>query len=147
MGFIMRIKLTEILQDGTLKNYYENGTKAGYQFNTRLAYYRGQYLSVIDELKVSVDGTEAAEEDLRFCINGKEFAVWELKEAFYEFWRITDDATIKVRKLGGLKEGAHDVKLTLMFRCPYLPIPGAEHGYAPVDGCDQKQMVLTETAY
>lgn len=146
MGFVMRIKLTEILQDGTLKNYYENGEKAGYQFQTRLAYYRGQYLSVIDELKVAVDGEEAAEEDLSFCINGKEFAVWELKEAFYEFWRITDSATIKVRKDGGLIKGDHNVKLTLMFRCPYLPIPGAEHGYSPVDGCDEKQMTLVERA-
>lgn len=142
MGFMMRIKLTEILLDKTLKNYYENGEKAGYQFQTRLAYYRGQYLSVIDELRVTVDGEEAAEDDIRFCINGKEFAVWELKEAYYEFWRIIDPATIKIRRLGGLEEGEHDVKLTLMFRCPYLPIPGAEHGYSTVDGCDEKKMVL-----
>lgn len=142
MGFVMRIKLTEILQDGTLINFWENKKIAGYQFDFRLAYYRGQYLSVIDELKVSVDGEEAADQDIRFCINGKEFAPWELKEAYNEFWNIRDDARIKVRKSGGLTEGKHDVKLTLMFRCPYLPIPGSTTGYAPVDGCDQKIMEL-----
>ena len=52
MGFVMRVKLTETLRDGTLKNYYENKRKAGYQFDLRLAYYRGHYLSVIDELAV-----------------------------------------------------------------------------------------------
>ena len=27
MGFVMRVKLTETLRDGTLKNYYENKRK------------------------------------------------------------------------------------------------------------------------
>lgn len=142
MAFVMRVKLTETLRDNTLKNYYENGAAAGYQFDVRLAYYRGQYLSVIDELKVAVDGEEVPEEDIRFCVNGKEFAPWELHEAFSEFWRIIDPAVIKVRRPGGLALGEHNVKLTLMFRCPYLPIPGAEHGYAPVDSCDEKTMTL-----
>lgn len=145
MAFVMRVKLTETLRDGTLINYYENGEIAGYQFDVRLAYYRGQYLSVIDELKVEVDHQVVADEDLRFCINGKEFAVWELKEAFYEFWRIKDAAVIKVRRPGGLAAGEHNVKLTLMFRCPYLPLPGADHGYTPVDSCDEKVMVLAES--
>lgn len=142
MAFVMRVKLTETLRDGTLKNYYENGAVGGYQFDVRLAYYRGQYLSVIDELKVSVDGEEAPEDDVRFCVNGKQFAPWELREAYSEFWRIIDPAVVKVRRPGGLAPGEHDVKLTLMFRCPYLPIPGAEHGYAPVDSCDEKTMTL-----
>lgn len=144
MGFVMRVKLTETLRDGTLINYYENGEIAGYQFDVRLAYYRGQYLSVIDELKVEVDHEPVEDGDVRFYVNNKEFAVWELKEAFSEFWRIKDAATIKVRKAGGLKPGEHNVKLTLMFRCPYLPIPGAEHGYTPVDSCDEKVMVLAD---
>ena len=35
MGFVMRVKLTETLRDGTLKNYYENKRKAGYQMCIR----------------------------------------------------------------------------------------------------------------
>lgn len=144
MGFVMKVKLTETLRDGTLKNFYELGKPAGYQVDVRLAYYRGQYLSVIDELSVAVDGIKAEDQDLRFCLNGKEFAPWELKEAFQEFWGIKDPATLKVRMPGGLKSGEHKVQLKLMFRCPYLPIPGAEHGYTPVDSCDEKTMVLHE---
>lgn len=145
MAFVMRVKLTETLRDGTLKNYYELGKPAGYQVDVRLAYYRGQYLSVIDELELEVDGEKAADQDLRFCLNGKEFAPWELKEAFQEFWNIKVPATLKVCKEGGLASGEHQVKLKLMFRCPYLPIPGADHGYAPVDSCDEKTMMLHES--
>ncbi|MCD8151313.1 MAG: DUF6379 domain-containing protein [Clostridiales bacterium] len=144
MGFVMKVKLTETLRDGTLMNYYENSGIAGYQFDVRLAYYRGHYLSVIDQLKVEVDHQEVEDQDIRFCINGKEFAVWELREAFYEFWSIKDAAVIKVCKDGGLTSGEHNVKLTLMFRCPYLPLPGAEYGYTPVDSCDEKVMTLVE---
>ena len=59
MGFVMKVKLTETLRDGTLKNYFENGKAAGYQVDVRLAYYRGQYLSVIDEFALEVDGEKA----------------------------------------------------------------------------------------
>ena len=138
----MRVKLTETLRDGTLKNYFEIGKKSGYQFDVRLAYYRGHYLSVIDELAVEVDGEAVPKEDIRFLVNGKKFTIDQLKEAYYEFWSIKKPATIQVRKPGGLEEGTHHVKLTLMFRCPYLPQPGAEDKYTPVDSCDEKDMEL-----
>ncbi len=144
MGFVMRVKLTETLRDGTLKNYFENGKKAGYQFDVRLAYYRGHYLSVIDEFKVEVDNEEVDDMDIRFCVNGKEFMPCQLREAYYEFWNIKKPATIKVRKDGGLAAGEHNVKLTLMFRNPYLPQPGAEDRYTPVDSCDEKILVLED---
>ena len=145
MAFVMKVKLTETLRDGTLKNYYESGKPAGCQVDIRLAYYRGQYLSVIDVLELEIDGTKIEDQDLRFCVNGKQFAPWELKEAYQEFWGIKTPATLKVRMPGGLASGEHRVKLNLMFRCPYLPIPGADHGYTPVDSCDEKTMVLYET--
>lgn len=145
MGFVMRVKLTETLRDGTLKNYFEIGKKSGYQFDVRLAYYRGQYLSVIDQLEVEVDGEKVHEDDIRFLINGKKFTIEQMSEAYYEFWNIKKAATIQVRRPGGLTEGNHHVKLTLMFRCPYLPQPGAEDRYTPVDSCDEKDMVLIDS--
>ncbi len=54
MGFVLRAEYTDILRN--LENYFENGKKAGYHFDVRLAYYRGHYLSTIDELGVEVDG-------------------------------------------------------------------------------------------
>lgn len=142
MGFVMKVKLTETLRDGTLKNYYEAGKKTGYQFDVRLAYYRGHYLSVIDQLEVEMDGEKVPAEEIMFCVNGKKFTISQLREAYYEFWGIKDPATIMVRKHDGLKEGTHHVKLTLMFRNPYLPQPGADDRYTPVDSCDEKDMVL-----
>ena len=62
-------------------------------------------VSVIDQLELAVDGNTVDEQDLRLCLNGKEFAPWELKEAYQEFWGIKTPATLKVRMPGGLTAG------------------------------------------
>ncbi len=146
MGLVMKLKFTDILRDGTLRNYYVNGQKLGFQFDVRLGYYRGHFLSVIDELSVTVDGEQADTNDITFCLNGKEFGIVELKHQFSEFWNIITPATIKVHKPGGLTPGEHDVSLTLMLHSPYMPLPGAkeEHCYTPIDSCDQKIMALAD---
>ncbi|MCI6465679.1 MAG: DUF6379 domain-containing protein [Faecalicatena sp.] len=143
MGFVLRAEYTDILRN--LENYFENGKKAGYHFDVRLAYYRGHYLSTIDELGVEVDGEKIEDEFIRFCVNGKEFLPCQLKEAYYEFWNIKTAAKVKIKKAGGLKAGSHNVKLTLMLRCPYLPLPGSEEQYTPIDSCDERELILEDT--
>ena len=145
MAFVMRVKLNETLRDGTFKNYYDAGRKNGYQVDVRLAYYRGHYLSVITQLGIEVDGVPAPKEDIKFCVNGKKFDVDQLKEAYSEFWSIKEPATIMVRRPGGLPEGNHHVKLTLMLQSPYLPLPGSEDKYTPIDSCDEKDMELIDS--
>lgn len=144
MGLVMRIAMTDILQDGTLQNYYANGKIMGCQMGLRLGYYRGHYLSDIDELGVTIDGKEIPEEDLLFCLRGKEFAPCELKYLISEFWDIRTPAVIQIHMPGGLPGGDHQIGLRLMLRSPYLPKPGSdkEHDYVPIDSCDEKVMTL-----
>ncbi len=146
MGLVMKLKFTDILRDGTLRNFYVNGKVYGYQFDVRLGYYRGHFLSVIDELAVETDGENVDKNDITFCINGKEFGVVELKHQFSEFWNILTPATIKIHKPGGLSKGEHDINLTLMLHSPYMPLPGAkeEHAYTPIDSSDQRTLTLVD---
>lgn len=146
MGLVMKLKFTDILRDGTLHNYYVNGKICGYQFDVRLGYYRGHFLSVIDELAVEADGEQAEPNDVTFCVNGKEFGTVELKHQFAEFWNILTPATIKVHKPGGLCEGKHDINFTLMLHSPYMPLPGAaeEHRYTPIDSSDRRILTLAD---
>jgi hypothetical protein len=144
MAFSLRSRNTDVLRDNTLHNYYVNQKIAGYQFDVRLGYYRGLYLSCIDELSLKVDNEEIDEFDILFCLNDKQFSVKELYDAYYEFWNIVEPATLKVAKPGGLSEGPHEIELTLILRSPYLPMPGnEEHSYAPIDSCDKKVLILT----
>ncbi len=146
MGLVMKLSFTDIIRKGTLQNYYVNGIVSGYRFDVRLGYYRGHFLSVIDELAVETDGEKIDSKDIFFCVNHKEFGVAELKYMFSEFWNILTPATIKIRRSGGLCPGEHDISLTLMLRSPYMPLPGAgeERAYTPIDSSDRKTLVLAE---
>lgn len=145
MALVMRYQMTDILQDGTLRNYYVSGKIQGFQFDVRLGYYRGHYLSTIDELAVEIDNMVIPSQCITFCVNGKEFCPAELKYQVSEFWTILQPATIKIIYPGGLAEGEHLVNLTLILRSPYMPLPGATepHSYTPIDSCDKKTMTLS----
>jgi len=142
MAFAMRINFVDVVCDNSLKNVFANGKKVGYQFDIRLSYYRGHFLSVIDKLALKVDGEEVPADDISFCLHGKEFGVSQLHDQLSEFWRIIEPATIKVFKNGGIAAGEHDIDVTLMFHSPYMPISDTD--YMPIDGCGNKKLTLAE---
>ncbi|WP_050611927.1 C-glycoside deglycosidase beta subunit domain-containing protein [Ligilactobacillus agilis] len=139
MAFALRMNFVDVIVDNSLKNNYVDGKKNGYQFDIRLSYYRGHFLSVIDEFAVKVDGQKVADDQIKFCLNGKELSPWQLKEAYDEFWPILEPATIKVHQKGGLEAGDHHVELVLYFRAPYMPI-GPNHQYMEYDSCGEKTL-------
>ena len=142
MAIAMRINYVDVVCDNSLRHVFANGKKVGYQFDIRLSYYRGHFLSVIDELKVRVDGEEVPEENIQFCLHGKEFGISQLHDLVSEFWQIIEPATIKVFKPGSLSEGEHDIDVTLMFHSPYMPISDTE--YMPLDSCGSKKLTIAE---
>lgn len=143
MAFAMRINFVDVVVDDSLKNYYVGEKKMGYQFDIRLSYYRGHFLTVIDEFGIKVDGKEVANETVKFCINGKEFSPAEFDKCYSEFWNILEPATIRVFLSGGLAKGEHEIDVTMYFRSPYMPI-GVNHQYMPIDGCGTKVLTITD---
>lgn len=142
MAIAMVIRYVDVICDDSLKSIYINGKKAGYQFNVRLACYRGHFLSVINEISLKTDGEEVPENDIFFCIHGKEFGLSQMKENNSEFWWIVESATIKVLKRGGLEEGEHTLDFHMVYRCPYMPIGELE--YMPWDSSQEKKLTLKE---
>ena len=45
MGLALRLNFVDVVCDDSLKNFWANGKKIGYQFDVRLSYYRGHFLS------------------------------------------------------------------------------------------------------
>jgi len=146
VGFAMKLRFVDVICDDSLRNVYIDGKKIGYQFDIRLGYYRGLFLSCIDCFELEVDGERVPAQDITFSINQKEFSVYELPYCRTEFWHILEPARITVIKPGGLAPGEHRIKLTLMLRVPYLPLPGGkgEHNYMPLDNCDEKVLLLKD---
>jgi hypothetical protein len=141
MKFSMKMTFVDVICNNSLENLYANGNRIGFTFGVRLGYYRGHWLSCIDELRVKVDGVEAPQETIRFGLNGKEFSVPQLGYCRTEFWPLLEPARITVLKQGGLAEGRHSIEFDLMLRIPYMPL-GGEHNYMPLDSCENKELAV-----
>lgn len=142
MPIALRLNFVDVVCDDSLKHVYANGKKMGYQFDVRLSYYRGHFLSAINELRVKVDGEEADPNDIIFCLKGEEYGVAQLHDLVDVFWTIIEPATIKVFKPGGLKAGEHNIEFIMYFRSPYMEI-GPDQ-FMPVDSCGSKVLSLAE---
>lgn len=144
MAFAMRINFVDVICDGSLRNTYSQGAPDGFEFDIRLSCYRGHFLSVIDRFAVYIDGEEQPAENITFGINNKIFYVSQLQACSSEFWQLLEPARIRVFRLGGLAPGRHTVKVDLMCRVPYLPLPGAEDetSYMPLDAGGSKVMLV-----
>ncbi len=111
----------DVIQYRGFRNLEENGTVTGFQLCVRSDYYRGVWLSQLRPGKVVVDGITYPKEEVIWEINGKKYTVDEMKNLGTEFWRITEVATLSIKKEGGLKQGFHDVSVRFAASCSYMP--------------------------
>ena len=111
----------DVIQYRGFHNIERDGKTIGFQICVRSDYYRGVWLSQLRPGKVVVDGVTYPKEDVIWEINGKDHTVAELAEAGGEFWRITNVATLKIMKDGGLSQGFHDVSVRFAASCSYMP--------------------------
>jgi len=143
MGFGMRINFVDVICDDSLRTVHANGKPVGYAFDIRLSYYRGLFLSCVDQFALTVDGQAVNSQDITFGIHGKSIPVNFLSHCASEFWGLTEPASIEVTTAQGLEPGAHEIDLTLMLRIPYMPIPvGDNLVYMPLDSCGRKTLTL-----
>ena len=108
---------------GTCTNAVENGAVVGYELQTNITYYRGIPLSMVEFIKVEVDGVEAAVEDIRISVDYKDWFTMKEAETVTTYkWEYGEPLYIRV--LGeGLSAGKHKVQLTVATRTAYIPVP------------------------
>ena len=108
----------------TCKNVEENGKVIGFEMQTHITYYRAIPLSMINHLKVAVDGVEVPAEDIRFTPDHIDWFTQKEMETVSEIkWEYGVPGTVRVLKEGGLSKGEHQVTLTVCTRTAYIPVP------------------------
>ncbi|WP_322401062.1 C-glycoside deglycosidase beta subunit domain-containing protein [Massilia luteola] len=105
-----------------------NDGSAGWRVGVRLPYYRGQVLSAVEDIALTVDGEQVARADLRFTVRGKTWTLDELETTYDERWEFGEVAELSVRRPGGLAPGRHTVTAAVQLRISYLP-------WSPVTSC------------
>ncbi len=75
---------------------------------------------------VIVDGVTYRRNEIIWEINGVDYTPDQMAELGDVYWQITDTATVKVKKPGGLSQGYHDVNVQFGWRCNYIA-PEREH--------------------
>lgn len=110
-----------ICTDG-FENVYEDGKIIGFNVRIRIPYYRGIRLSLIDDIRVKVDGEPVLREDLRFTTSsGYTFTMKEMETVTKYRWEYGEKAKLTVLKPGGLAAGKHKIEVTVFLRISYMP--------------------------
>ena len=112
-----------IIGDGTVHNVEQNGEIIGFEFDTRITYYRGLGVSMVEPFEVVLDGHAVPPENLRFSLGDKTWTFDELAEDFDSRWELKDTAVLRVLLPGGLTPGDHELSVTEVLRVSYLPMP------------------------
>lgn len=113
-----------VFKKGTCKNIEEKGSVIGYELQTLITYYRGIPLSMVEFIKVEVDGIEAAADTIQISIDRQDwFSLEEAATVTSYKWEYGEPLYVRVLKEGGLPKGDHQVKLTVATRTAYIPVP------------------------
>jgi hypothetical protein len=107
---------------------------SGWRVGVRLPYYRGQPLSVVEDIAVKVDGEAVPREQVRFSVRGKTWTLDQLEENTAERWEFGEVAEVSVLQPQGLASGQHEVAVGVQLRISYLP-------WSPVTSCTRLETV------
>lgn len=107
------------------QNVTEDGKVKGFSFRFKLQYYRGITLSIIREIKVTIDGEEIPREDVLLTVNGETFTLEECRTVVSSRyrWEFGEYATVTVKKEGGLASGNHHISVLQHIAPSYMPFP------------------------
>jgi hypothetical protein len=98
-------------------------TPQGYEVDVHLAWYRSLPLSCVENVSITIDGHEAARDQIRVLRNGSELKLDELPDLVEEWWFVQDPLTIKVPDPSPKKRGSEtEVQVHLATRIPYIII-------------------------
>lgn len=114
-----------VLSDGIVKNISDkDGKVTGFEMKTLITYYRGIPLSMIHDVTVSVDGEQVTRKDILFSCDGIDFFTLDEMETVTSYkWEYGTEATVVVKREGGLPKGEHEVTLSTTVRVEYVPVP------------------------
>jgi hypothetical protein len=104
-------------------NVSEKGQVTGFQLRLRIANWRGLPLSLIEDVRVSVDGVAFPRSAIQVAVGGHSFTLDEMIPRSDVRWQFDEIATVTIRKPGGLAPGMHEVAVVEQIRTGLAALP------------------------
>lgn len=124
-----------VFKENTCVNVEEDGKVIGFEMQTNITYYRGIPMSMIEYIKVAVDGEDEPAEDIRISLEKEDWFTLKEAETVTDYkWEYGEPLYVRVLKDGGLSKGTHKVKLTVATRTAYIPVP--------LEGIKEREVVI-----
>lgn len=112
-----------IIDPATVRNTGPTDAPTGFAFESKLGYYRGLTLSMVEELTVAIDGEPLPRAAITFDEGNGPLSLDEMETAYDRRWAFGAPATIGVSRPGGFPEGEHKLSLQQKLRISYMPFP------------------------
>jgi len=112
-----------IIDPATLHNTGPAEAPTGFAFESRLGYYRGLTLSMVEDLAVSLDGQALPRDAILFDEGHGPLTLAQMETAYDRRWGFGAPATISVALPGGFPRGEHRLALQQRLRISYMPFP------------------------
>lgn len=111
--------------EGSCQNIVMDGKIIAYEMQTNITYYRGIPLSMVNDIKVKVNGNDVPREIIRCSVDNGEywFTLDEMETVTTHKWEYSEPMIVRVLQEGGLPKGVHQVQLTVNVRTAYIPVP------------------------
>ena len=116
-----------ICEDGFRNVTGADGRPTGFQIRTRLPYYRGVPLSLIEHLALTIDGEPVEPGQVTLALRGRTFTRDQMADEIRERWEFGEIGVLTVGRPGGLAPGRHEIELVDRLRISYLPFPLIGH--------------------
>jgi hypothetical protein len=108
------------------KNVSEKGQVTGFQIKLRIANWRGMPLSLIEDVKVTVDGETYPRDAITLNVGGQSFKLDDMVTRSDVRWQFDELATVTVHKPGGLAQGMHEVAVVERIRTGLAALPTSQ---------------------
>ncbi len=112
-----------IIDAASVRNTGPADAPTGFAFETKLGYYRGLGLSMVEELNVGIDGEILPRSAIAFDEGPGPLTLDQMETAFDRRWPFGAAATITVAYPGGFPPGEHVLSLQQKLRISYMPFP------------------------
>ena len=122
-----------IIDAATVANTGPADAPTGFSFTTKLGYYRGLGLSMVEDLKVSIDGQDLPRAAITFDEGPGPLTLDAMETAFDRRWPFGAPATITVALTGGFPKGQHTLALQQRLRISYMPFPSFNNDQKLID--------------